>query len=345
MSDYDSKIHLIDQIEMSDGSSKVLYRVSHIPRFHEQHKIEMIVTLPCTQGFNPATDIFFQEDWENTEFHKNIFEVEADYYQDWIALGDYQRKDFENDDERRWLKKVIEAVAPAGYNLTEEMEDDVAFFNGSLFQLLRTDEEYPISYSVTSREFCLQDRDGTVYDEEPHLCEPDYWGEYDSLEEAQEWVNRQARKDKLEIHTNTRYGNGTISRPIYDISSTVYLPTYDKFVPYSPEHGESWNDVCAVIDPLDLHPAVKRAWGRANREYCAWLDYADKGMGYSSLGLALEQELGVDWREVIETNSDIVDPHTPTQTPSAASIMDAAKQAHDRQEPSTTHKETKGISR
>ena len=33
------------------------------------------------------------------------------------------------------------------------------------------------------------------------------------------------------------------------------------------------------------------------------------------------------------------------KAPSAASIMDAAKQAQDRQEPSTTHKETKGISR
>ena len=144
-----------------------------------------------------------------------------------------------------------------------------------------------ISYTVDINESILSSIDGTVCDNlrwDVPSCGPDF----STLAEAIAWATAQASSDKLEIVTDTRYGNGTVSRNVYEI----YAFTED-------EDGELWEDNDnEVVDVLDLHPEVRKAWERANRSFCSWLDYEDCGEGYVGFREALEDALGEDWDEL-----------------------------------------------
>ena len=153
-----------------------------------------------------------------------------------------------------------------------------------------------ISFVVNINESILSSIDGTVCDslrwDEPS-CGPDF----PTLAEAIAWATEQASSDKLEIVTDTRYGNGTISRNVYE----VYAFTEDEdgeTVPCSYD-GELWEDNNnEVVDVLDLHLEVRKAWERANRSFCSWLDYEDGGEGFVGFREALEDAIGEDWDEL-----------------------------------------------
>lgn len=155
-----------------------------------------------------------------------------------------------------------------------------------------------IEYVVLYDDFTLYDEDGAQRDENGNY----EWGEspaFATLAEARAWMREQAAAAKVEVVSDTRYGNGTLTRPVYELWAYAYDEDEGEWVPCSYE-GEPWKDIDNErLDVLkDLHPEMLRAWERANRSFCSWLDYADDGMGYSGLGEALECELGEGWREL-----------------------------------------------
>lgn len=117
------------------------------------------------------------------------------------------------------------------------------------------------------------------------------------MAEAIAWATAQASSDKLEIVTGTRYGNGTVTRNVYEVCA--YTEDEDgETVPCSYD-GEPWEDNDnEAVDVLDLHPEVRKAWERANRSFCSWLDYEDCGEGFVGFREALEDVLGEDWDEL-----------------------------------------------
>ena len=153
-----------------------------------------------------------------------------------------------------------------------------------------------INFTVDINESILSSIDGTVCDslrwDEPS-CGPDF----STLAEAIAWATERASSDKLEIVTGTRYGNGTVTRNVYEICATTEDEDGET-VPCSYD-GEPWEDNDnEVVDVLDLHPEVRKAWKRANKSFCSWLDYEDCGEGFIGFREALEDALGEDWDEL-----------------------------------------------
>ena len=153
-----------------------------------------------------------------------------------------------------------------------------------------------ITFTVEWREYTLHSVDGTQRDE-TRQDEPSLGPDFRSLAEAVAWANEQAASDKLEVITATRYGNGTVSRNVYE----VYAFTEDEdgeTVPCSYD-GEPWGTGnIEGVDVLDLHPEVRKAWARANGSFCSWLDYEDDDEGFGGFREALEDALGEDWDEL-----------------------------------------------
>lgn len=153
-----------------------------------------------------------------------------------------------------------------------------------------------VIFSVNINESTLGSTDGSTYDN-LRWDEPSYGPDFASLAEARAWATEQASRDKLEIVTDTRYGNGTVSRNVYEIVATT--TDEDGDVVSCSYEGEPWEDSDnEVVDVLDLHPEVKDAWKRANGSFCKWLDYADHGMGFLGFRDSLEAALGEGWGEL-----------------------------------------------
>ena len=153
-----------------------------------------------------------------------------------------------------------------------------------------------ITFAVEWREYTLHSVDGSVRDE-TRQDEPDLGPDFGSLAEAIAWANEQAGRDKLEIVTDTCYGNGTISRNVYEVCA--FTEDEDgETVPCS-YGGKPWETSnYEGVDVLDLHPEVRKAWERANRSFCSWLDYEDGGEGFEGFREALEDALGEGWDEL-----------------------------------------------
>ena len=153
-----------------------------------------------------------------------------------------------------------------------------------------------ITFTVEWREYTLHSVDGSERDE-TRQDEPDLGPDFKSLAEAVAWANEQAASDKLEVITATRYGNGTVSRNVYE----VYAFTEDEdgeTVPCSYD-GEPWETGnIEGVDVLDLHPEVRKAWEQVNESFCSWLDYEDDDEGFEGFREALEDALGEDWDEL-----------------------------------------------
>ena len=153
-----------------------------------------------------------------------------------------------------------------------------------------------VSFSVNINESALSSIDGSVCDnlrwDEPS-CGPDF----STLAEAIAWATEQASSDKLEIVTDTRYGNGTVTRNVYEIVAMTTDEDGD-LAPCSYD-GELWGDNDnELVDVLDLHIEVRKAWEHANKSLCSWLDYKDCGEGFVGFREALEDVLGEDWDEL-----------------------------------------------
>ena len=153
-----------------------------------------------------------------------------------------------------------------------------------------------IVFTVEWREHTLHDVDGQRRDE-THSDDPHIGPDFASLADALEWANDQASRDKLEIITDTRYGNGTVSRNIYEVCALTEDEDGET-VPCSYD-GEPWEDNDnESVDVLDLHPEVRKAWEHANGSFCSWLDYEDGGEGFEGFRDALEDACGEGWDEL-----------------------------------------------
>ena len=153
-----------------------------------------------------------------------------------------------------------------------------------------------ITFTVGWREYTLHSVDGSERDE-TRQDEPDFGPDFESLAEALAWANEQAASDKLEVITATRYGNGTVSRNVYEVCA--YTEDEDgETIPcsYNGEPRETNN--IEHVDVLDLHPEVRKAWERANRSFCSWLDYEDGGEGFAGFRKVLVDAIGEGWDEL-----------------------------------------------
>lgn len=101
-------------------------------------------------------------------------------------------------------------------------------------------------------------------------------GEYftlgDAMEKAREW----ALRDKIETH-ETRYGIGSMTRPVYEVNAWTKDEDGEFFVCDS--HGEPSDHPAYILDVLDLHPEYKAAWDRAKADYWGFLDYDGDSFG------------------------------------------------------------------
>lgn len=153
-----------------------------------------------------------------------------------------------------------------------------------------------IVFTVEWREHTLYDVDGQHRDE-PARDDSSLGPDFTNLADALAWANAQAARDQLEIVAATRYGNGTISRNVYEVRAFT-TGEDGEAVPCS-YGGEPWEDTeNESIDVLDLHPEVRKAWERANESFCGWLDYEDGGEGFEGFADALADALGEDWGEL-----------------------------------------------
>lgn len=94
----------------------------------------------------------------------------------------------------------------------------------------------------------------------------------DAMEKARQW----ALEDAIETHA-TRYGIGSLTRPVYEINAWTADEDGDMFTCNS--KGEPSDSPAYVLDVLDLHPEVKDAWNRAKEDYWKFLDYEANGFG------------------------------------------------------------------
>lgn len=149
-------------------------------------------------------------------------------------------------------------------------------------------------YRVEYQEYMLscdggRNEDWPVWDEATPL-----FGDFNSLDDAVCAAEEEAEKDVIELCTNTRCGNGTIARNVYMI--TAYTEDdYGELAPcdYNGVETDGYSRDYNAVDALDCHPDIKRAWEKAYRSYCGFLDYEDNN--YWGFAEALEEELGEDW--------------------------------------------------
>ena len=145
-------------------------------------------------------------------------------------------------------------------------------------------------YRVEYQEYMLscdggRNEDWPVWDEATPL-----FGDFNNLDDAIRAAETEAEKDVIEIKTDTRHGNGIITRNVY----SVYAFEEDEYgeLVYC-EDGYGNIKIYAFIDVLDLHPEIEKAWEKARYSYCDFLDYKDDS--YWGFDEALEEELGEDW--------------------------------------------------
>lgn len=106
-------------------------------------------------------------------------------------------------------------------------------------------------------------------------ADPIELGDFDTLEEAKAMVEKYAKADKVETH-RTRYGIGSITRPVYEVCKWA-------------ESEEDEDEVVYKLDVLDLHREYADAWEKAKKAFWKFLDYEDNGDGYGDFTDYLEE--------------------------------------------------------
>ncbi len=207
---------------------------------------------------------------------------------EWLAVDEAAR-----DEKTKAVLRLATDLARDHRTTVKRIRDDI-----SAAAFGRMHINAGIAFRVSWREHTLYSVDGGVCDEEPNSDPEECIKDFSNHKEAIGWTKAHAAKSKLGICTDTHYGNGSITRNVYEIWSSFYDEEYADWVDCTCE-GKPCDPVEAieVVDALDLHPEVKEAWRRANRSYCNWFDYVDDG-GLLGFGYALEKELGEDWDEL-----------------------------------------------
>ena len=101
-------------------------------------------------------------------------------------------------------------------------------------------------------------------------------GEYTTLGDAMEKAREWALQDTIETH-ETRYGIGSMTRPVYEVSAWTEDEDGNFFTCNS--HGEPSDHPAYVLDVLNLHPEYIEAWNKAKADYWKFLDYEADGYG------------------------------------------------------------------
>lgn len=121
--------------------------------------------------------------------------------------------------------------------------------------------------------------------------------EFETLQEAVSYARGEATKDKINVMTKTRYGNGRVIYNSYEV--LAFREDGDEpreMVSYDGEVSD-WMQY-ESFDSLESHPRVRKAYNLATAAYAKFLDYEDNGMGCLTFSEALDAELGEDWDEL-----------------------------------------------
>ncbi|WP_432316516.1 hypothetical protein [Collinsella aerofaciens] len=132
---------------------------------------------------------------------------------------------------------------------------------------------------TTEKELCF-----TVFEREITLCmegdreESKGWDVCDELnvnadsdfDGVVSTVRKWAANDSVEV-CRTRYGIGSITRPVYDVCA--WCKDGDGGFMTCDLDGNASSDSVFKLDVLDLHPEYLEAWNKAKGEYYTFLDY------------------------------------------------------------------------
>lgn len=120
-----------------------------------------------------------------------------------------------------------------------------------------------------------------------------------TLDEARAWAGEQAAADKVTVRVRTHRGNGSICRNVYRVCSVQCFDHEGRKIYFRCRY-DSGSLCCEadyeLIDVLDFHPEVKRAFERAGCEYAL----CREGLQPDFIGFddALGRELGEGWEDL-----------------------------------------------
>lgn len=97
-----------------------------------------------------------------------------------------------------------------------------------------------------------------------------------SLDDAIAQARAYAEKDSVEVD-KTRYGIGSMTRPVYTICGWTEDESGDYVT--CDEDGTPCDKPLYTLDVLDLHPECKSAWDKAKASYYSFLDYDEDSYG------------------------------------------------------------------
>lgn len=100
--------------------------------------------------------------------------------------------------------------------------------------------------------------------------------ELTTLEDAIAQAREYAGKDNVEI-CKTRYGIGSIVRPVYTVFGWAEDEAGSFFT--CDENGTPCDEALYALDVLDLHPDYREAWDKAKRDFYKFLDYEGETFG------------------------------------------------------------------
>lgn len=133
------------------------------------------------------------------------------------------------------------------------------------------------TYMVTARQYTLQ-MQGDRAEDSAAPCDDDYIADAPSIEEARRIIAELGDGYHDVKVRRTRYGIGSVTRWVFDVSRLV-----------PDEDGDGWGDTEPVdcVDVLDERPDVRRAWESCKRDFYSFLDY--EGDGYDQVADVLAE--------------------------------------------------------
>ena len=133
------------------------------------------------------------------------------------------------------------------------------------------------TYMITARQYTLQMQGGREEDSAAS-CDDDYIADAPSVEEARRIIAELGDGYHDVEVKRTRYGIGSVTRWVFDVSRLV-----------PDEDGDGWDGAEPVdcVDVLDERPDVRRAWESCKRDFYGFLDY--QGDGYDQVADVLAE--------------------------------------------------------
>lgn len=133
------------------------------------------------------------------------------------------------------------------------------------------------TYMISARQYILQ-MQGDREEDSAAPCDDDHITDARSIEEARRIIAELGDGYHDVEVKRTRYGIGSVTRWVFDISRLV-----------PDEDGDGWDEAEPVdcVDVLDERPDVRLAWESCKRDFYDFLDY--QGDGYDQIADVLAE--------------------------------------------------------